>query len=100
MIHNLELKQNSNGFIEKMQNKADPQLFKNFVVYWAIRKSNPFLSANVVMQLKNSYSKVWIKLIEANHKFRTVYGEETAEELIKIIENGGLTKEVREFVGL
>ena len=25
---------------------------------------------------------------------------ETAEELIKIIENGGLTKEVREFVGL
>lgn len=62
------------------------QLLRNFVTYWWIRKSHPFLSSFEIKEIKNSFSNVWIEIIESNHKFREAYGETKALEIIHIIE--------------
>lgn len=68
-------------------NNLEPELLNNFVRYWSLRKSNPFIVDNVVKQLKSEESSTWFSLIESNHKFRDTYGEEIANELIRSIED-------------
>lgn len=66
--------------------KFEPELLKSFVTYWVVRKMHPSISATELNELKKSLSSVWIKLIESNHKFRELYGEDKANELINKIE--------------
>ena len=76
----------------KLQNEMDnlePELLTNFIKYWSLRKSNPFITDNVVKQLKQSESSKWFSLIESNHKFRALYGEDIANELVRSINKDG-----------
>ena len=68
--------------------KMEPELLDNFIQYWSIRKSYSLNSASLIKERKNSDSNVWLKLIESNHRFREMFGEEVAQTLIKIIEEG------------
>lgn len=73
-----------------MQNRTEnlePELLNNFMRYWSLRKSNPFIADNVIKQLKSKEASTWFGLIESNHKFRATYGEELANELIRSIED-------------
>lgn len=64
----------------------DPDLLRNFVTYWWVRKSHPFLSTFELKEIKDTLSNIWLKLIESNHKFRERYGDEKAIEIISLIE--------------
>ena len=63
----------------------EPELFRNFITYWIMRKSDSLDSTKTLNKIKNLNPSAWINLIESNHKFRSLYGEEIAQELIKII---------------
>lgn len=58
----------------------EPEIFRDFIAYWRVRKN---FSSEEFQNLKPSQL---INLIESNHKFRELYGEEIASELVKIIE--------------
>ena len=64
----------------------EPELFRNFITYWLMRKSGSLNLTNNLNEMKNSNTTIWLRLIESNHKFKTLYGEETARALIGIIE--------------
>lgn len=68
-----------------------PELVKDFVSYWTIRKSDLAFGNNLTKQIKNLNQNSWINLIESNHKFRNTYGEELADKLINMIEERNLT---------
>ncbi|MBI1858513.1 MAG: hypothetical protein HYR97_05305 [Candidatus Melainabacteria bacterium] len=74
------------------KDSLDKGLLKNFITYWWVRKSYPFLSSFELKQIKNSLSSTWINLIESNHKFRVQYGDQKAKEIIKLVEDTCLTK--------
>lgn len=63
----------------------EPELFRNFITYWLIRKSNSLDSPNTLKEIKATNPTAWLNLIESNHKFRNLYGEDTANTLIKVI---------------
>ncbi len=68
--------------------KFEPELFRNFISYWLIRKSISLDSKNNLNEMKTSNPSAWLNLIESNHKFRSLYGEDVASTLIRtIIEN-------------
>jgi len=69
--------------------KFEPELFRNFITYWLIRKSNSFSSTNTLNEVKNSSPNAWLGLIQSNHKFRSLYGEEIAKTLIEMIKESG-----------
>ena len=64
----------------------EPEIFRNFITYWLMRKSNSFDSTNNSKEIRNSNPTLWLALIESNHKFRNLYGEKTAETLIGLLE--------------
>lgn len=64
------------------------EVLTNFLAYWSIRKSEPFVAARTIRNIKIQKPERWFELIESNHKFREIYGEEIAEEVIKIIQHG------------
>ena len=64
----------------------EPELFRNFITYWLIRKSISLDSTNNLNEIKTSNPSTWLNLIESNHKFRSLYGEETAKSLIEMME--------------
>lgn len=66
--------------------RLEPGLLNSFVQYWSIRKSPSSIANKFIERLKTLDLRSWINLIESNHKFREAYGEETAKELIEIIE--------------
>ncbi len=72
--------------------KLEPDLLKDFITYWSIRKSPHFVAYNLIESIKDRSASSWISLIESNHKFRDAYGEEKANELIDVIENSKLKK--------
>ena len=63
----------------------EPELFRNFITYWLMRKSNSLDSTGTLKEIKNSNPSLWLNLIESNHKFRSLYGENIASTLIKMI---------------
>ena len=84
-----EIKDNLVSFINGAKN-LEPALLRNFVTYWSIRKLYPLIPSNSLQQIKSSHTNLWINLVRSNHRFRAKYGEETANELIRIInENRG-----------
>ena len=94
---------------EKTKNKKlefdlktfEPGLVKDFIKYWSTRKSKPFTLDNVIKQIKPEIKpeqSAWLKLIESNHKFRTRYGEDIANELVRVIEEGDLSKTFGDFI--
>lgn len=62
-------------------------LWATFIKYWSLRTAYPFIPA------------FWFDLIECDNEFRIVFSEVVADELIKIIESGELTKEVVDLMG-
>lgn len=64
------------------QEKLGLDLWTSFITYWLLRKAYPMIPT------------FWFDLIEADHEFREVFSEEVADELVKLIEEGRLTKEV------
>ena len=75
--------------LEKMAawvKRLEPELLNNFIRYWTIRKSSPPVASSLIREIKNIGSHEWINLIESNHKFRTLYGEDTAKKIIEVIE--------------
>ncbi len=66
--------------------KFEPELFRNFLTYWIMRKSGSINSAGTLKEMKNSNPSQWFNLIESNHKFRNLYGEETATTIIELIQ--------------
>ena len=83
MIKNQHIK---NRKIKEWQENIEPELLNNFITYWSLRKSNFLTSDNTIKQMKTTKSGAWFNLIEANHKFRELYGDDLANELIKTIE--------------
>ena len=73
---------------------VEVELLNDFITYWRARQSPHFHSAMLIEERKYRDSNNWLKLIEANHKFRQLYGEELAQSLIKVIEENDPTKEV------
>ena len=86
--YNRILQEELQGLIPNKEN-IEPELLNDFLTYWLVRKSNAFLSAVEMQQIKESLSNVWLKLIESNQKFRTKYGENKAEEIINLIKKRG-----------
>lgn len=80
----LNLKESLETFIQGAKN-LEPELLRSFVTYWSIRKLYPLIPASSLQQIKSTYANFWINLVRANHKFRTKYGEETANELVEMI---------------
>ena len=78
-------------------NVLESELVKNFIKYWSLRKSNPFLVDNVICQIKKEGAGDWFDLIESNHKFRAKYGEEAAKKLIKTIEEENFTGDLSDL---
>lgn len=70
------------GWIKRLE----PNLLKDFVTYWSIRKSPSSTATNLIQNIKSEGSNSWINIIESNHKFRVQYGEDMANELVNIIE--------------
>ena len=66
--------------------KFEPALFRNFMTYWIMRKSSSFNTINTLKGIKTSNPNIWLSLIQANHKFKSLYGEEAAKTLIELIE--------------
>lgn len=85
------LKENLEAFLQGAKN-LEPELLRSFVTYWSIRKLYALIPTSSLQQIKNTHSTTWINLVKSNHKFRAQYGEETANELIKLI------NEMRGFV--
>ena len=80
---------NSNKELEKLLpdiEEFEPEIFRNFITYWLMRKSGSINLTNNLNEIKNSNPNVWLRLIESNHKFKSLYGEETARTLIGMIE--------------
>ena len=73
------------SFIPDIDN-FEPRLFKNFIAYWIIRKSNSLKAKNTLTEFRNSNPNEWLNLIESNQQFRSLYGEHTAHILIRLIE--------------
>ena len=74
-----------------MNNQNQNQdLVKDFVTYWSIRKAPHAVASNKIEEIKNKSKNDWLHLIESNHKFRNIYGEEKAVELIGVIEEKAL----------
>ena len=57
---------------------------RDFVTYWLIRKTDPFNADNIIRQI--TVSDNWLNITESNSRFRIMYGEETANKIIKMIE--------------
>ena len=77
--------------IEKIISKitfVEKDALKDFITYWLIRKIDPFKANDLIKQMTASNN--WLNIIESNNKFRVKYGEETANEIIKIIEEDQL----------
>lgn len=73
--------------IEKIMNKVsnlEKDTLRNFVTYWLVRKADPFNADTIIRQMTKSDN--WLNIIESNNKFRVMYGEKTANEIIKMIE--------------
>ena len=51
-----------------------------------MRKSNSLNSTNTLKEIKASNPTEWLGLIQANHKFKSLYGENIAKTLIGMIE--------------
>lgn len=66
--------------------RLEPNLLKDFVTYWSIRKSPSSTATSLIRNIKSESSNSWINIIESNHKFRVQYGEAMANELVNIIE--------------
>lgn len=66
--------------------KMEPELFRNFITYWLMRKENSLETTSSLKQIKDSQPAEWFNLIQSNQKFRATYGEDTADKLIKVIE--------------
>ena len=65
--------------------KFEPELFRNFITYWLMRKSNSLDSINTLKEIRDSNPNEWLSLIKANHEFKNLYGEEVASTLIQMI---------------
>ncbi|GEM_PF-2822007 len=70
--------------IGKISDLKEEGTLRDFVTYWLIRKFDPFNADNLIKQMTESNN--WLSIIESNSKFRVMYGEKTANEIIKIIE--------------
>ena len=64
----------------------EPELLKNFMTYWLMRKTSSIKSVGALKEIKNSNTAQWLNLIESNHKFRNLYGEDIANALVELIE--------------
>ena len=64
----------------------EPEVFRNFITYWLMRKSSSLNSINTLKEIKSSNPNTWLRLIGANQKFRDLYGEDIAKILIGLIE--------------
>lgn len=79
--HNSDLKKDLENFVHEANNLG-LDIWTSFIKYWSLRKAYPFIPT------------FWFDLIESDQEFRLVFSEEVAEELIKVIEDGRLTKEI------
>lgn len=77
----INLKKEVERLINESQ-KLGLDLWGSFIKYWSLRKAYPFIPA------------FWFDLIESDDEFRQVFSNEVAEELIQVIEDGRLTREV------
>ena len=66
--------------------RLQPELLDEFVTYWSIRKSPHAVAVNKIEEIKSKSNNDWLHLIGSNHKFRNIYGEDKAVELINVIE--------------
>ncbi|MBI3590845.1 MAG: hypothetical protein HY094_05640 [Candidatus Melainabacteria bacterium] len=86
MNHNLQQVKDLENIADWVK-RIEPELLSNFVRYWSIRKSLPSIASALINEIKTAgSSNDWLSLIESNHKFRELYGEEKADELVDIIE--------------
>jgi len=79
--HNSDLKKDIEKFVQEANNLG-LDLWTSFIKYWSLRKAYPLIPT------------FWFDLIESDQEFRNIFSEEVAEELIKVIEEGKLTKEI------
>ena len=79
--HNSDLKKDIENFVQTANNLG-LDIWTSFIKYWSLRKAYPFIPT------------FWFDLIESDQEFRLVFSEEVAEELIRVIEEGRLTREV------
>lgn len=63
-------------------NESVSDLWTSFIAYWSLRKAYPLVPA------------IWFDLIDFDEEFRTVFSEQVADEIVKIIDQGRLTKEI------
>ena len=71
--------------VERLINESHKlglDLWTSFIKYWSLRKAYPLIPT------------FWFDLIESDDEFRQVFSNEVAEELIQVIEDGRLTREV------
>lgn len=64
----------------------EPEIFRSFVTYWSMRKSDSLNTNSHINEIKSNSPEKWLTLIESNHKFRNLYGEKIAQDLIKVIQ--------------
>lgn len=79
-----ELKDNLKGLLNSARS-IEPELLRSFVTYWSLRKISFLIPTNSFDQIKKSNLNLWLNLVRSNHRFRSKYGEETANEIVKII---------------
>ncbi len=89
-MSNLAIEKEVKRIFSSVGKELEPELFTDFVTYWVMRKSNIIDSTSTVIELKTLYPNKWLRLIESNHKFRSLYGEEIATRLIELIQNNEL----------
>ena len=80
------IKEQLKGLLPNLEG-FEPELLRCFVTYWSIRKSDSLDTAGYVNEIKTLHPEQWLSLIESNHKFRNLYGEDAAYKIIKHIED-------------
>ena len=95
MNQNLDFNNEEWKNITNLLKEIQPDLLRDFITYWSTRKLDPATTNNLLKEIRTSNSDLWLNLIESNQKFRNLYGEEKANEVIKIIEKKFLKESVR-----
>lgn len=66
--------------------KLGLDLWTSFIKYWSLRTAYPFIPT------------FWFDLMEVDNEFRQVFSDAAANELIKVIKSGKLTKQVLDLI--
>lgn len=71
--------------LSNLADSHNSELSRDFITYWVLRKTHSLGALNSKKEFKNDINN-WFSLIEANQKFRALYGEDLASKLIRAIE--------------